>query len=151
MIKRIFTFILGVIMLFCFASCAQEKEAYTEKLISALKEQEETTVKDIFSFEFDRAYVFNYEDGYRDGDSFAKEYNLNISISQVEAGGTDTIQRIVFVDKSGEFVYLFKCNIGQIYIESDGVVIYPETVIERKTLQEDRLRITFKSSERYGS
>ena len=61
-------------MLLSLASCSQEKEDYANKLISVLNKQEKTTLKDVFSFEFDRAYVFNFEDSYLDGDGFSKKY-----------------------------------------------------------------------------
>ncbi len=104
-----------------------------------------------FSFEFDCAYVFNFEDGYLNGDGFAQKYNLDISISQVETGKTDNVQRIVFVDEAGNFVFLFQCTMDEMFIESKGVVIDPETVINRSSSQEKPLQITFESADRYGS
>lgn len=150
MTKRILAFILCGIMMLCFASCGQEKEDYTAKVVSFMNSKEETSVQDVFAFEFDRAYIFNFEDGYLDGDGFTQKYNLDISISQVEAGKTDYIQRIVFVDEAGNFVSLFQCAMDEIFIESKGVVIYPETVIKRSSSQEKPLGITFESSDRYG-
>ena len=151
MTKRILAFILCGIMLLCLASCGQGKEDYTAKLVSIMNSKEETSVQDVFSFEFDRAYVLNFEDGYLDGDGFAQKYNLDISISQVEAGKTDNVQRIVFVDEAGNFVFLFQCTMDEIFIESKGVVIDPETVINRSSSQEKPLQITFESADRYGS
>lgn len=151
MTKRILAFLLCGIMLLCLASCGQEKEDYTAKLVSVMSGKEEVSVQDIFSFKFDRAYVFNFEDGYLDGDGFAKKYNLNISISQVEAGETDNIQRIVFVDEAGNFVSLFECTTDEVFIENKGVVIDPETVINRGSSQEKTLGITFEGSEPFGS
>ncbi len=109
-------------------------------------------MQDIFSFEFDRAYVFNFTDGYIDGEGFAKKYNLDISITQVEAGQTDNVQRIVFVDEFGSFVYEFQCVTDDVsFIESGGVIIYPETIIERTAFEEEQLTIRFESSERYDA
>ena len=152
MLKRFLILALCVIMLFCLGACGQKEEDYKAKLISVMNEQEKSTVKDVFSFDFERAYVFNFEDGYMDGDSFAKEYNLDISISQVEDGFADYIQRIVFVDKSGSFVYVFKCDCDDVFFVNKGVVIYPETIIERKSSpNEEILNISFDSSEKFGS
>ena len=151
-IKRLFTVILCGIILFSLAACNQKNEDYKSKLISVINNQETATVQDIFSFEFDRAYVFNFTDGYIDGEGFAKKYNLDISITQVEAGQADYIQRIVFVDKFGSFVYEFQCIMDDIsFIESGGVIIYPETIIERTAFEKEQLTIRFESSERYDT
>jgi hypothetical protein len=151
-IKRLFTVILCGIILFSLAACNQKNEDYKSKLISVINKQETATVQDIFSFEFDRAYVFNFTDGYMDGEEFAKKYNLDISITQVEAGQADYIQRIVFVDKSGSFVYEFQCIMDDVsFIESGGVIIYPETIIERTAFEKEQLTIRFESSERYDT
>lgn len=151
-IKRLFTVILCGIILFSLAACNQKNEDYKSKLISVINKQETATVQDIFSFEFDRAYVFNFTDGYMDGEEFAKKYNLDISITQVEAGQADYIQRIVFVDKSGSFVYEFQSIMDDVsFIESGGVIIYPETIIERTAFEKEQLTIRFESSERYDT
>ena len=112
--KRSLVSILCIIMLFCFTSCSQDNEDYTAKLISLLNAQEETTIQDVFSFEFDRAYIFHQADCYVDGKTFAKTYNLDISIEQVHYGTADYLQRIVFVDESGNFVHLFTCIMEEI-------------------------------------
>lgn len=138
-------------MLLCFTGCGQKNEDYTAKFISAMNKQEEITVKDIFRFEFDRAYIFHQEDCYLDGEIFAKTYDLDISIEQVENGMADYCQRIVFVNKSGDFVFLFECNLDEVHIKNKGVVIYPETTIKREASQEKPLEITFETSEQYGS
>ena len=149
--KKSLCLLLCLIMLFSLASCGQSNEDYTAKLISVMNEQEETTVKDIFSFEFDRAYIFHQADCYFDGETFTKTYNLDISIDKVENGMADYRQRIVFVNKSGDFVNLFECNIDEVYIENKGVVIYPETVIKRESSEANPLKINFETSEQYGS
>ncbi|MBR2860300.1 MAG: hypothetical protein IKB86_00445 [Clostridia bacterium] len=139
---------------------------YGDKIISILNEQnatpptednetfpnneKEVTVKDVFSFEFDRAYVFHQADCCLSGEDFAENYNLDISINQVENGDDDYLQRIVFVDEAGEFVHLFQCIINEIYIHNKGVVIYPDTKITRVSAQEDDLvEIRFESTEEY--
>ena len=109
-IKRLFTVILCGIILFSLAACNQKNEDYKSKLISVINKQETATVQDIFSFKFDRAYVFNFTDGYMDGEEFAQKYNLDISITQVEAGQADYIQRIVFVDKNALKVNVVKTS-----------------------------------------
>ena len=77
--------------------------------------------------------------------------DLDISIDKVENGMADYRQRIVFVNKSGDFVNLFECNIDEVYIENKGVVIYPETVIKRESSEANPLKINFETSEQYGS
>ena len=127
----------------------QSKEDYTEKIISVLSEKDETTVKEIFSFEFARAYVFN--DLYISGDGLAVKYNLNLSISEVEAGVSENIQRVVFVDEAGNFVYEFQCNARDVIMPHKALVIYPETVIQKEATQEKAIVINFESSEFYDN
>ena len=141
----------GIMLFFCLVACNQNNEDYKSKIISVMSEQEEITVKDIFSFEFDRAYIFHQEDCYFDGETFTKTYNLDISINKVKNGIAVYRQRIVFVNKSGDFVHLFECNTDEVYIENKGVVIYPETVIKRESSEAKPLEINFETSEQYGS
>lgn len=123
---------------------------YSAKFITVLNEQENVTVQDVFSFEFERAYVFN--DCYISGEGFARRYNLDISINEVKSGASENIQRIVFVDELGNFVYEFNCDKSEVILLEKGIVIYPETTIERKTsIQEKPLTISFQSLERYDS
>lgn len=124
------------------------KKDYNAELISVIKNHEETTVQDVFSFDFDRAYVFYLEDCYFSGEAFARAYNLDITIPEVDSAASEQIQRIVFVDISGNFVYEFQCYIGDVVFEKTGIVIYPETVIKRKSSAQERtLTIDFQSSE----
>ena len=120
----------------------RQHEDYNLKLVSVLNENESTTVQDIFSFEFDRAYIL--PDCYISGEGFAKRCYLDISIEEVESGVSEDIQRIVFVDQFGDFVYEFKCNTAEIIFQEIGIVIYPDTKIERKSsIQEEPLIISF--------
>ena len=70
------------IVLVAIYTIKQKNEDYEAKIMSVMKEQEVVTVQDIFSFGFERAYIFNSEDGYLDGKSFTRKYNLDISINQ---------------------------------------------------------------------
>ena len=151
--KRKITVII-VLMLFLlglFGGLALIKERdYQAKLISALNKQEDITVQDVFSFKFDRAYIFN--DCYLSGEGFAKKYNLDISISEVNSGTSENLQRVVFVDESGSFVYEFRCISSEILLLEKGIVIYPGTKIKQESLmQEKPLIISFESSEHYDS
>ena len=147
--KRVFAILLCAILLFGLVAC---KEDYRTKLISVMSKQETATVQDIFSFEFDRAYIFNWDDCYMDGETFVQRYNLDIAITQVEDGQADYIQRIVFVDKSGSFVYEFQCIMNEVsFIESGGLIIYPDTVIRRTAYEEGILDIRFESPDRYDT
>ena len=142
--------LFSIVLVIIYSTTLKKKEDYGAKLISVLNEQEEATVQDVFSFKFERAYVFN--DCYISGEGFAKRYNLNISINEVKSGVSENIQRIVFVDESGAFVYEFKCDNSEVIFPEKGIIIYPETIIERKSsVQEKTLIISFQSSQRYDS
>ncbi len=123
---------------------------YSNILVSALKDKDKITVRDVFLFEFERAYIF--EDCYISGEGFVERYNLDISIEQVRPGASENIQRIVFVDDEGLFVNEFKCDSREIVILEKGKVIYPNTVIEKKGSKEKKpLEISFKSTDYYNT
>ena len=154
-LKRRLAVGIGSVILFSIAFVViysitlKKEDDYNTKLISVLKEQENVTVKDVFSFEFDRAYIFN--DSYISGEGFAERYNLDISVSEVETGASEQFQRIVFVDECGDFVYEYKCNVSDVIILEKGIIIYPETTIERKSSGVEKLAINFQSIDRYDS
>lgn len=127
--KLIFASLLVAFLTFVILNvfCTNKKENYSEKLKNMLSEQKTIKVSDVFPFEFEKAYVF--DDPYISGDGFSKKYSLDISIQQVDSGVTESIQRIVFVDENGSYVYEFNCDIEDIIISELGVVIYPETSI----------------------
>ena len=138
--------ILGVISLIIYGLTKEPN--YNERLISEMEDADLVTLKTVFDFDFHKAYVI--DDPYISGEDFAKQHGLNISISQVKAGTSEDIQRIVFVDDLGHFVYEFKCDSGEVLIAEKGMVIYPETVIERLSKEGEKpLEITFKSMEKY--
>ena len=110
----------------------------------------QVNIKNIFSFEFDRAYIF--DDCYISGEGFAKRYHLDISIDQVKNGVSENVQRIVFVNQSGDFVYEFRCDIGEVILQEQGMIIYPDTKIEIKSnTKEKPVIICFQSLEYYNS
>ena len=139
----VLSLIIGIIY-----AIKQSKEDYTEKIISVLSEKNETTVQEIFSFEFAKAYVFN--DLYISGDGLAGKYNLNISISEVEAGVSENIQRVVFVDNDGNFVYEFQCNARDVILPHKALILYPDTVIKKEGTQEKAILVNFESSAFYN-
>lgn len=142
--------LFSIVLVMIYNITLNKEENYNAKLISVLSEQEDTTVQDVFSFKFERAYVFN--DCYISGEGFAKRYNLDISINQVESGVSENIQRVVFVDEFGDFVYEFMCDNSEVILSEKGMVIYPETIIERMShIQEKPLIVSFQSFERYDS
>lgn len=142
--------LFSIVLVMIYNITLNKEENYNAKLISVLSEQEDTTVQDVFSFKFERAYVFN--DCYISGEGFAKRYNLDISINQVESGVSENIQRVVFVDEFGDFVYEFMCDNNEVILSEKGMVIYPETIIERMShIQEKPLIVSFQSFERYDS
>ena len=125
-----------------------ESEDYQAKLLSVFKEQETATAQDIFSFDFERAYLFN--DPYLSGEGFAERYQLELSIGEVGPGVSENIQRIVFVDESGAFVYEFRCDSNKVVLLEGGMVITPQTVIEKVSAPEDAVTtLQFQSQERY--
>jgi hypothetical protein len=139
----IVAFVIGLI-----AFNVKRSSDYNFRLVSAMNDEEMVTLKNVFSFDFHKAYVI--DDPYISGTEFAAKYGLNISIDQVKAGADENVQRIVFVDSLGSFVYEFKCNKSEIIIAENGIVIYPETVIERTSQKGvTPLEITFKSMEKY--
>lgn len=102
---------------------------YSAVLIEKLNLQQQIVVKDIFDFEFDRAYVF--KDCYLSGEGFSKAYNLNISINQVPAGSQEYIGRIVFVDDLGNFIFEYQYDKNELIAITEGVIIYPNTTIKK--------------------
>ena len=149
MAKRIPLFILCGILLLCITACGQKTD-YTAKLVSVLREKETATVREIFAFEFNRAYVFN--DCYLSGSGLAEKYDLDISIHEVESGVTEEIQRIVFVDDAGSFVYEFRCRMSDAVFPTEGIILYPETQIERtSSAQNEPIKLRFLSTEHYDS
>ena len=138
----------SIVIVIIYSITLKKQEDYSAKLMSVLNEQEEATVKDVFLFKFERAYIFN--DCYVSGEGFAKRYNLDISINEVKSGVSENVQRIVFVDELGAFVYEFQCDNSEVILLEKGMIIYPETIIERKSsIQEKTLIISFHSLERY--
>ena len=148
--------IIGILLLIALffilfnGSLRPKNVDYVEELFSVFEEQETTTVDSVFPFDFECAYIFN--DCYISGEGLAERYNLNISISQVEKGTSENIQRIVFVDKNGSFVYEFKCDSNKIVILGKGMIIYPETIIKKKSSASNTpLTLQFESLEYYDS
>lgn len=126
----------------------KKEDQYTSKLISVLNKQRETSVQDIFAFKFDRAYVFN--DCYISGEGLTERYHLDISITQVKTGTSENMQRIVFVDESGNFVYEYRCDSNEVLFQEKGIVVYPDTLIKRESFAKEKtMIISFKSLEHY--
>lgn len=130
--------------------CINKGSNYAEKMKSMLLKHNTIKVSDVFSFEFEKAFIF--DDPYISGDGFAEKYGFDISIHQVDAGVTEGIQRIVFVDKDDSYVYEFKCNIENIKISELGMIIYPETPISLLSHEINNTMIVhFESSEYYNN
>ena len=133
-----------------YITTSKKDEDYSAKLSFVLNKQENITVQDIFSFKFERAYILN--DCYISGEGFTKRYSLDISINEVKSGVSENIQRIVFVDELGAFVYEFKCDKSEVLLPEEGIIIYPETTIVRESSVQDKpLIISFQSLEHYDS
>lgn len=140
--------VLVVSFVFVHIITTTNEENYCEKIVSLLKDKDTITVKEIFSFEFEKAYIFN--DCYISGEGFAERYNLNVSIEQVESGVSENIQRIVFVDEDGSFVHEFKCDRSEIIVSEEGTVIFPDTIIKKESSDEETpLLLYFESMEYY--
>lgn len=125
---------------------------YEKNLRTELQTHGEVSVGEIFDFEFDRAYVFLPELCYYSGEDLSEAYGLGLSIDQVKKGHADSVGRIVFVNESGEYVYLFKYNqwSSLIVAQSEkGQIIYPETVIKLISTERETLFIDFLSDSYY--
>jgi len=126
-IKKIICILLGLVFVFLVVR-EMITPHYMEKMIAELKANEKVRVGDIFDFDFNRAYIIH--DCYNDGEVFAKRYDLDISIKEVKSARYEDQRRIVFVDNSGDFVYLFEFTTGELNVYDQTVVIYPDTIIE---------------------
>lgn len=140
--KNILLLFLACVLV--FSSCISneqnynfsEAKKYEDKLISLLENNDSVKVKDVFDFEFERAFVI--EETYLKGDAFAEEYNLEISVEEMLPNNYEDSRRIVFVDKNGEFVYEFRYWWGDRLCEDcKGKVIYPNTRIVASDLGAD--------------
>jgi len=143
-IKKIIVLIICIILMIVVLVISNRKEDYVSDLISIFNKKQKITVGEVFSFDFEKAYVI--DDCYITGEGFSERYNLELSIDQVKPGTSENIQRIVFVDEQGDFVYEFKCDFNQIVWDKQPVIIYPETIIERKSFDEKMpLKINFRN------
>lgn len=105
---------------------------YENKLISLLEGKDSILLKDLFDFPFHRAFII--PDTYLAGDEFAEKYGLDISVEEMLPNNYENICRIVFVDKTGEFVYEFRYTHGErIYADVGGKILYPDTVIRKNS------------------
>lgn len=132
--KKILTYtsiILLIILISLIILKVNKPINYENKIIKIFETKEKVKFKDIFEFEFDRAYFFALKDCYLNGEQFAKTYNLDISINEVKEGEADYINRIIFVDKNGNFIYEFKFTMDKLNMHEKGIIIYPETTIEK--------------------
>lgn len=111
----------------------KKADSYVKKIKKLCDAQDEFLVGDVFQFEYDRAYVF--KDNYMSGESFARQYNLDISINQVEAVDTEILRRIVFVDENGDYIYEFRYNVEKLTLMEEGMIIYPETIIKKEGIE----------------
>lgn len=125
----------------------ERKEKYTQNFLS-IADGKSTEVSNIFDFEFDRAFVFH--DCYLTGDGFSSLYDDSVSIEEVGDGSSEQFMRIVFVDENGEFVYEFGYDTTEIDFYELGLVIYPDTKVERcEPLDDWGVSFKFDSDEYY--
>jgi len=158
--SALFRWTIALSALFVLVSCVaflcftpKTSTHYEEILREELSSGDEITVGEVFDFEFDRAYVFLPELCYASGAALCEEYGLDLSIDQVKNGHADSVGRIVFVNESGEYVYLFKYNqwSSLIVAQSEkGQIIYPETVIKLISTENETLFIDFLSDSYYA-
>lgn len=101
-------------------------DVYYQKMLSSLKTSDEVVIKDVFDFEFDKAYVAS--EIYGDQEYFIKVLNLDkkVYIPTLDSGGYN---RIFFV-KDNELVYDFIYDRGLINIIETGAWISPDTILE---------------------
>ena len=119
-----------------------------EQLLKDLDSKEYVLASEFFGFNFDRGYILS--DNYASGDAISEYYNLNLQISEVEERGHDGVKRIVFVDKNGKFLYLFRYT-GNSYLYNAGKIIYPDTKIVKAKDEKNNEVINFDSDEYYDT
>ena len=133
-----------IVLILCLSGCSSKDYSieYERKLISTLQTQEFVEAKEIFDFEWDRAFAIS--ENYIDGKGFTEKYNLDISIEAVPESSHDTLRRVVFVDSNGEFVFLFSFwDADELCLAEDGIVIYPETIIKKSDKRKSGFCVEF--------
>lgn len=138
-----------IVLIVALAACSiKTSDRFTDLLVTKLHTEDKIQLSSIFDFSFDRAYVFS--DCYLSGEGLNKRYDLGLSINEVESGVSENIQRIVFVDEFGEYVFLYECPKDKINFKSLGQVLYPETIISRNEIDiSGRIVISFNSDDYY--
>lgn len=98
---------------------------YYERMLMLLETSSELKIKDVFDFEFDRAYV-TYET-YGDEKYFLKELNVdtNVDIPTLETGAHN---RILFI-KDDRIIYDFIYEMNKICILKTGIWVVQDTTI----------------------
>ncbi len=139
--KNIFkiSILIVCIGLINFASCSARKDSdyYREKLEDMLISENQIKLKDVFDFEFEKAYVF--KDSYIDGAMFAEKYNLELNINDVKETYHETIRRIIFTDKDNNLVFEFQYTWAVNLIpKEEGMIIFPDTIVHRITDSEKK-------------
>ncbi len=144
----LFAIVIVVILNLSLTFNINDSLHYTNILIDIFDEQQKVRVNDVFAFNFDRAYIFN--DCYISGEGFTERYNLKLSIEEVDAGVSENIHRIVFVDKNGDFIFEYKCDANQVSFDNESLIIYPTTqILKCDNSTNDALSISFMSKDYY--
>jgi len=100
---------------------------YKNNMIKALEKTGEIELGEIFTFDFDRAYVMS--EPYFGGKSLSNAVGVNITDKQVRPGSDESRGRIVFVDEKGDLVYEFRYDNFKFGIKEKSLIIYPDTKI----------------------
>ncbi len=122
----------SIIVVLVLSTSFPIEKSYVDKFRNAVaNDGEEVMINQIFDFDFNRAYVLHAEDCYMSGSEFSENYNLDLSIDEVDEEYTETVKRIIFVDNQDRFIYLFRYDTAQIDPKIEGIIIYPTTRIRK--------------------
>lgn len=101
---------------------------YYEKMLLLSETSSELEMKEVFSFEFDKAYVAN--EPYGDEKYFLKKLDVDtaINIPTLETGAHS---RILFI-KDNRIIYDFVYEMGKISISEVGIWVYPSSIMRLK-------------------
>ena len=134
--KRSFMFItilvFIVILITFMCACNQVRslqyhgsEYYSEKMLQLFETSDKLIVKDVFDFDFDKAYVSDAV--YADDKYFLEKLNVEttIDIPTLETGAHN---RVLFI-KDNKIIYDFIYQMYEIRVFEMGTWIYPDTII----------------------
>ena len=106
-----------------------ENEKYYDKIYSAFESSDEVRLDDIFEFDFDSAYVVGASELYWDKELFAEKLDVGFAVD-IKQFESDNRSRILFIN-DGTVIYDFIYHRDEIYVDNDGLTVYPNSVMKR--------------------